>query len=119
MNPIQPNYGDMAVQFSGAQHTVTNANDVVTLLLAFGNVAIYLLVAAAVVYIVYFVVRYLVAQSDPSGKREALVNVGWGILGLAIIMSLWGLVNIVVNSFKTNSANVPNLPSADFVKQNR
>jgi hypothetical protein len=78
--------------------------------LGIGNTIIYILVAFAVLYIVFYVVKYLIAGgADDKAKNAA--NVGWGILGLFIIVSIWGLVNILTNTFSTvpTSKAIPNI----------
>lgn len=96
---------------------VNNVNDVASRLAFIGNVILYLLVALAIVFIVWNVVMYMVRGNDPAKKKEAAIGVSWGILGLAIIVSIWGLVNILVGSFRTGTGNLPNLPNADFVNK--
>ncbi|MEK9177939.1 MAG: hypothetical protein AAB777_02340, partial [Patescibacteria group bacterium] len=58
--------------------------------------------------------------SDPSKKTIALGNIGYGLVGLAIIVSIWGLVNILVGTFNTAPNNAPKerFPSADFINSN-
>ena len=97
--------------------TINNAKDLTKRLAGIGDIVIYLLVALAVIFIVYNIVIYIVKGNDPKVKPEALKNAGWGILGLAIIVSLWGLVNIIISSFNTNN-NTPNFPNADFINSN-
>jgi hypothetical protein len=89
---------------------ITNVNNLSTRLIGIGNIVTYILVALAVIYIVYNVVQFMI--KPPGGEREgALANIGWGILGLFIIVSLWGLVNILTNTFKTTPTQqaIPNL----------
>lgn len=96
---------------------INDAGDVVDKIAGLFNVAIYLLVALAVVFIVWNVVMYIVKGNDSEAKKEASKSVSWGILGLAIIVSIWGLVNILVGTFRTGTDNLPNLPNADFVNK--
>ncbi len=99
-----------AIVSAQALAPITNVNNLSARLLGIGNTFTYLLVALAVIYIVYNVVQYMI---KPAGaEREgALANIGWGILGLFIIVSIWGLVNILTNTFKTTPTNqpIPNL----------
>ncbi|MFA6601660.1 MAG: hypothetical protein WCT02_02255 [Candidatus Paceibacterota bacterium] len=94
---------------------ITDANGLFRRLAGYGNVAIYMLVALAVIFIVYNVVWYIIRPSEAAGKTEAGLNILWGLVGLFIIVSLWGLVNILVGTFGTDS-NMPNrIPNADFI----
>ncbi|MBU6426985.1 hypothetical protein KGQ27_01970 [Patescibacteria group bacterium] len=100
---------------------INNANDVVKFLVSVGNVIIYLLIAAAVVFIVWNTVVYFVrGKQGDENRKEAGQHIMWGIIGLAIILSVWGLVNIVLNTFVTNN-NVPTnkFPTADFINNNQ
>lgn len=97
---------------------INNANDLVTKLLKLGDVAIYLLFSLAVVFIIWHVVFFIIHGSNPEEKSKHLANVGWGILGLFIIFSIWGLVNIVLNTFKTNNTMpTDKFPTANFVNK--
>jgi len=96
---------------------ISNVNDLVTRLTGIGNVVIYLLVALAVIYIVWAVVHFLVKGSEGDENRhKAIMQIVWGIVGLVIILSIWGLVGILVNTFSTNiNAPTDRFPKADFV----
>jgi hypothetical protein len=106
------------VAFGQSLNQIDDVNTLATRIAGIGNIATYMLVAFAVVYIVYYVVVYMIGNGEEK-KTEAAKNVGWGIFGLFIIVSLWGLVNILVNTFSTNP-NVPEegWPNADFVSGN-
>lgn len=99
-----------AIVSAQALAPITNVNNLSTRLIGIGNIVTYILVALAVLYIVYNVVQYMIKPAG--GEREgALANIGWGVLGLFIIVSIWGLVNILTNTFKTTPTNqaIPNL----------
>jgi hypothetical protein len=98
-----------AVVSAQALSPITNVNNLTTRLLGMGNTFTYLLVALAVIYIVWNVVQYFIkAESDRAESGKAIV---WGIVGLFIIVSIWGLVNILTNTFKTTPTDqaIPNL----------
>jgi hypothetical protein len=60
-----------------------------------------LLIALGVVYFVWGVVTYVIA-SDEEAKTSGKDRIVFGIIGLAVIISIWGLVYIVVNTFRTD-----------------
>ncbi len=100
---------------SPALGQINNANDLVRRLASIGTVVIYLLVGLALIYIVYAAVQYFIKGGEGDESRHAAsMQIFWGVLGLAVIMSLWGLVNIFVNTFVTNP-NKPTPPNADFI----
>lgn len=62
------------------------------------NSVLPLLLALGVVYFVWGVVMYVIG-SDEEAKKRGKDRIIFGIIGLVIIVGLWGLVNIVVNTF--------------------
>ena len=71
-----------------------------------GNTIIGILIAVAVIFIIYNVLMFIVkAGSDErTGYRNAIL---WGIVGLAVILSIWGLVAILTNTFGTSGVSAP------------
>lgn len=113
----------LALAQSSGQPTLSqlnNANDVITRISSFADVVVYILVALAVVYIVYATVQYFVkGTTGDENRRAAGMQILWGIIGLAIIVSLWGLVNILLNTFATNTnAPTTRFPNANFLNAN-
>lgn len=92
---------------SAQTNVITDVNSLTVKLSGIGNVVIYLLVALAVIFIVWNVVMALIKGDDPAAKKLALGNIGYGLLGLAIIVSIWGLVNILIGTFRTAPTTVP------------
>jgi len=90
-----------------AADVVVDATSLTKKLVDIGNVVIYLLVALAVVFIIWNVVMSLIKSGEPAEKTKALGNIGYGILGLAIIVSIWGIVNVIVGTFRTTPTNQP------------
>ncbi len=90
-----------------ALSTITNINDVSKRALSIGDTFTYILVALAVIFIVWNVVMYIIKPAASDDKAAASKNILWGIVGLFIIVSIWGLVNILTNSFKTTTGTQP------------
>ncbi len=95
---------------------ITNVNNLTTRLLGIGSTFTYVLVSLGVIYIVWNVVQYFIKPSSDD-RKEAGKNILWGIVGLFIIVSIWGLVNILTNTFKTTPANQP-IPNTGNSAQN-
>lgn len=85
---------------------ISDADDVVSRILSFFNVAIYILISLAVLFIIWKIVMHFI-KGEGTEKQENLKEIGWGVLGLFIILSIWGLVNILVRTFSLDR-NVPN-----------
>ncbi len=83
-------------------------NDVTRKFTFLGNAFLDVLIFFAVIWIVFNVVRYLIVGADSEEKRKtARQAIIWGIIGLAIILSIWGLVNVVLKTFRFNDNNTP------------
>lgn len=90
---------------------ITDVNTLTNKLTNLGNTIIQILIAFAVLYIIFNVVRYIMAAEDPEKRKSIGSAVLWGIVGLFVILSIWGLVNILSNTFSTNTnAPVQNYP---------
>lgn len=96
---------------------VTDANSLVDKINSILNAVIPILISFAVVYIIYAVVRYVIASTD-EGREKGKSAIGYGILGLFIILSIWGLVNILVRTFGLNT-NVPTDQIPGVIETNR
>ena len=66
------------------------------------NQAIYLIIALAVVTFVWNIYRYFIV-SDPENRKEASKYVMFSVIGLFVILSFWGLVNILSNTLNLNT----------------
>lgn len=72
------------------------------------NILVPVLMAIAFIVFLYGVYRYFIlgatSDADRATGRQVVL---WGIIGFAVILSLWGLVNIVNNFFNlTNQTNL-------------
>lgn len=105
--------------FASAQYLseIRNVNNLATRLLGIGNLIIYFLISLALIYITWNIVHYFIRPAG-GDRKEAGMNILWGIIGLFVIVSIWGLVNLLVNTFYTNP-NIPKdrFPTADFVNR--
>ena len=76
------------------------------------NQAVVFLIALAVVWFIWNVIKYAMS-TDEEGKEKAKSQMIWGIVAIAVIVSIWGLVAILQTLFGANSnsaAQTPNLP---------
>ena len=72
------------------------------------NSIIPVLVALGVVFFIWGVVMYVIADGKEA-KKKGKDRIIYGIIGFAVIVGLWGLVNIVVQTFGLGSATPPAL----------
>jgi heme/copper-type cytochrome/quinol oxidase subunit 2 len=84
----------------------------IQIFLAIFNWFIAFLVALALVLFVWGVVKYIASQDDPTGRSAARSQIINGIVMLFVIISVWGLVNILAATFNLNNqATPPTVPS--------
>ncbi len=87
-----------ALPLSAAAASITNLQSIVDFIKNLLNTLLPLIIAAAVVYFVYGVAMY-VMSGDDDAKAAAKSKIIYGIVGLFVMVSVWGLVNILVNTF--------------------
>ena len=68
-----------------------------------------LIISVAVVWFVFNVFQYTIRESEDD-KEKAKKQIVWGIIGIFVMVSVWGLVNILRFSFRLNNSNI-NVPS--------
>lgn len=66
------------------------------------------IIALTVLVFLWGVFKF-VLSNDAEGRKEARGYMVWGIVSLFIMVSVWGLVNILVRTFSLNT-NAPALP---------
>lgn len=84
-----------------AQQPITDANSLAVKLTSLGNTIIGLLISIAVIWIIVNAVRFIMADSEK--RTEIRGSIVWGVVGLAVILSIWGLVAILTGTFVTNN----------------
>ncbi len=83
------------------------------------QIAIYLILSLAVLMFVYNVYKYFISGSDDvTAKKEAGLYVMWSVIGFFVMLSFWGLVNILMNSFKLDNNLPPNTIFGSFRSSN-
>lgn len=72
-----------------------------------------ILIALGVVYFVWGVITYVIA-SDEEAKTKGRDRMIFGIIGLAVIIAVWGLVIILRNTFGLGNVQNINFPTTPF-----
>ncbi len=75
------------------------------------NSLIPVMVGLGLVYFIWGVVQYVIADAEEV-KKTGKNRIIYGIIGFAVIVGLWGLVNIVANTFSVGDKSAPALISA-------
>lgn len=73
--------------------------------------ALPLLILAAVVLLLFGILKMFFFKSDNSQTSEGKKFIGWGIVALFVMVSVWGLVNVLRGTFQLDNNNVPLAPA--------
>ncbi len=102
--------------FAFAQ-AITDINSLTYKLTNIGNVVITILIAFAVIWIIFNAVRFIFNADNENGSKYRTA-VLWGIVGLFLILSIWGLVRILSNTFRTDTtAPTSQFPQVQYPSQ--
>lgn len=93
-----------AVPSLAAAATINNIWDIFGFVKSILDTILPLIIAIAVVYFVYGIARYVMA-GDEGAKEAAKDKIIYGVIGLFVMISIWGLVNILVNTFGLDNTN--------------
>ena len=80
----------------------------------FLNAIVPVLVALGVVYFVYGVITYVIAKEEEA-KKAGRNRIIYGIIGLAVIIGVWGLVNLLRRTLDLNNQTNIQLPTLPVV----
>jgi heme/copper-type cytochrome/quinol oxidase subunit 2 len=67
------------------------------------NTIIPILIVLGVVYFVWGVISYMIG-ADEEAKKKGRDKVIYGIIGLVVIVGMWGLVRIVTSTFQLDNS---------------
>ena len=72
------------------------------------NPVILLLFAVSFVYFIFGVIRFLSADAGDKGSNriEAKNSIIWGIVGMLIMFSVFGIIRLVLDTFGINTNTV-------------
>ncbi|MFH1608853.1 MAG: hypothetical protein ABH951_02430 [Patescibacteria group bacterium] len=77
------------------------------------DILIPILIVLGVVFFVYGVVMYMIGK-DEEAKKKGKDKIIYGIIGLVVIVAMWGLVGIITRTFglenSTVDITIPSLP---------
>lgn len=97
--------------------TVRNIGDVVCKIGDILNMIIPILLVLGVVYFVWGVVQYVI-RDEEEAKKKGKNKIIYGILGLVIIVSLWGIVSLVITTFGFDQQNLSVINPANIIDNN-
>ena len=76
---------------------------VITDIIGYLNQVLFLLMALAVLMFVWYIIQYFIKPNeDRAGARDYVL---YSIIGFFVILSMWGIVNILNNTFGVDNAS--------------
>ncbi len=72
-----------------------------------------ILIILGVIYFIWGVITYVIA-SDEEAKKAGRDRIVFGIIGLAVIIAVWGLVKILTNTFGLSNSQQINFPTTPY-----
>ncbi|MFZ2500654.1 MAG: hypothetical protein WAW90_01550 [Minisyncoccia bacterium] len=93
------------------------ANTICTVAMTFiyiiNSVLVPLLFAVSFIVFLYGVFKtYIYSHGDPGEVSSGHQTILWGVIGFVVMVSLWGLVNVVSNSFGLGGFGAPPTPTS-------
>lgn len=76
---------------------IKTLKDLIYVIIDYLNTGLFLLMGVAVIMFVYYIIKYFVRPD--ADRKEAGYYVMYSVIGFFIILSFWGLVNILQNTF--------------------
>jgi len=101
---------------AGCTPMVANSWTIQGIICKIGNILdiiIPVLVVLGVLYFLWGVVQYVIS-SDEEAKKAGKNKMIYGIIGLVVIVAMWGLVGIVINTFGLSGSADISIPTVPF-----
>lgn len=67
---------------------------------------------AFIVFLWGIVVKYIFSAGDPEKVKEGHRLILWGLIAFVVMISLWGLVNVIANTFGLYGVGAPPTPKS-------
>lgn len=91
---------------------IRNTNDLASWLRDVFTVGSQLILAAAVVYFLWGVFKYVKSAGDEKAQETGKQQIIYGVIGIAVMVSIWGLVNFLTSSARLDNTvqRAPQIP---------
>ncbi|MEI6864226.1 MAG: pilin [Candidatus Adlerbacteria bacterium] len=83
--------------------TTAKFSDLVDQLIKLMNSFIPLLIGVAIIFFFIGLIRYIYKSGDAKGRAAGRDNIIWGLIGLFIIFTLWGILRFLQIAFFPNT----------------
>ena len=83
---------------------------IVDTILDFLNSIIPILFAIATIVFLWGVILYITSGGDEEKRKEGRSYIIFGLIGLFVMVAIWGIVNVLLDFFNFTNVNAPTLP---------
>ena len=63
--------------------------------------------AVAVLYFFFGVFQFVSKAGDEKGREEGKRSIVWGLVGMFIMVSVFGIIRVILNTFSIPTSNAP------------
>lgn len=110
MNKIKK-YVSVALTFGPVVALAATATDLITTVSSIVGYLVPLLIAVAVVVFLWGVVQYVTAGGEEEKRKKARGTMVFGIVGLFVMVAVWGLVSVLTSTFGITEEEAPLTPT--------
>lgn len=107
-----PNQNNLLAQADSAITIVPFLNRAIDLIL---QPLVILLFTLAIAYLLYNGVRFLSLEPGDKNRDEAWKAILWGLVGLTIMFSVYGLIRLVLNTFGISPGDIQSPGARGFL----
>ena len=101
----------LALAATGLETTGNSLTGVVNSFKGVVNALIPFFLAVAVVVFIYGVIMYVLRAGDPEGRKNAQGYIIYGIIGIVVILSIFGIVQLIQSTLGITNTPVAGQPS--------
>lgn len=69
-------------------------------------------VGVGMLVLIIGILKYIGAGENAEERRKGTRLIFWGIIGMSVMISMWGLVNILVNTLDFPTSVTPDIPES-------
>ncbi len=104
----------LGVPFVAGAQRFSDFRGVVDFLVSLFNEAVALLIGLGVVYVLYGIMKTILHSDNEKIRSDGRQVMLYGVIALFVIVSMWGLVNVLVGTFFGGS--VPGLSQSGYTE---
>ena len=109
-------FGAGLALFPMAAFAATTIGDVLSQVKALMDLFIPIFIGLGLLYFLYGLTEYILA-SEEGGKAEGRNRIVYGIVGLFVMVAVWGLVSVLSSTFGVSGGNINTLPGVPCTSQ--